>query len=60
MTVKDVALFLNVDEKTIYRLVQKGMLPAFKVSGSWRFTPGDIRLWIEAQKKSVAKCSVDA
>jgi len=32
-----VATFLNVDEKTIYRLVIKGELPGFKVLGSWRF-----------------------
>ncbi len=42
MTVRDVAAFLNVDEKTIYRLVQKGDLPGFKVSGSWRFQRPDL------------------
>lgn len=36
MTVRDVAIFLNVDEKTIYRLVTKGELPGFKVLGSWQ------------------------
>ena len=36
MTVRDVAAYLNVDEKTIYRLVIKGDLPGFKVLGSWR------------------------
>jgi len=34
MTVKDVAAFLSVDEKTIYRLVAKGDIPGFKVLGS--------------------------
>ena len=29
MTVRDVSAFLNVDEKTIYRLAQKGDLPGF-------------------------------
>ena len=37
LTVKDVALLLQVDEKTVYRLTQKGELPGFKVAGSWRF-----------------------
>ena len=41
MTVRDVAAFLNVDEKTIYRLAQRGDLPGFKVSGSWRFQRPD-------------------
>jgi excisionase family DNA binding protein len=37
MTVRNVATFLNVDEKTIYRLDIRGELPGFKVLGSWRF-----------------------
>ena len=31
MSVHDVAAYLSVDEKTIYRLVQRGELPGFKV-----------------------------
>ena len=37
MTVRDVAKFLNVGNITVYRLVQAGELPGFKVAGSWRF-----------------------
>jgi excisionase family DNA binding protein len=50
MTVRDVAAFLNVDEKTIYRLVTKGEIPGFKVLGSWRFQHHDLKCWIEAKK----------
>lgn len=50
MTVRDVAAFLNVDEKTIYRLAQKGDLPGFKVLGSWRFQKEDVGQWIEERK----------
>lgn len=50
LTVKDVASYLNVDEKTIYRLVSKGSIPGFKVSGSWRFQLQDIQRWIDLQK----------
>jgi len=50
MTVRDVAVMLNVDEKTIYRLVTKGELPGFKVLGSWRFQKSDLDAWIETQK----------
>jgi excisionase family DNA binding protein len=53
MTVRDIAVVLNVDEKTIYRLAQKGDLPGFKVSGSWRFQRPDLLAWIEAQKQGV-------
>ena len=51
MTVRDVAAFLNVDEKTIYRLAQKGDLPGFKVLGSWRFQLQDIQGWVNEQKQ---------
>ena len=59
MTVRDVAAFLNVDEKTIYRLASRGDLPGFKVAGTWRFQLIDIQTWIDKQKlrlkKSTAK-----
>ena len=51
MTVRDVAAFLNVDEKTIYRLAQKGDLPGFKVLGSWRFQRPDLEAWINRRKE---------
>ena len=50
MTVRDVAGFLAVDEKTIYRLAQQGKLPGFKVAGTWRFQPQDIQGGIDKQK----------
>jgi len=54
MTVRDVAAFLNVDEKTIYRLAQKGDLPGFKVLGSWRFQRPDLKAWIAERKDQAA------
>jgi excisionase family DNA binding protein len=50
MTVRNVAGFLSVDEKTIYRLAQQGKLPGFKVAGTWRFQLQDIQGWIDRQK----------
>ena len=55
MTVREVANYLNVDEKTVYRLVQKGELPGFKVAGTWRFKREDIDHWIEEQKRTVTE-----
>lgn len=54
MTVRDVAGFLNVDEKTIYRLAQRSELPGFKVAGTWRFKKDDIERWIEERKAQAA------
>ena len=51
MTVRDVAKFLNVGNVTVYRLVQAGELPGFKVAGSWRFQKVDLVQWIEEKKQ---------
>jgi|TARA_A100000171_G_scaffold46671_1_gene51738 excisionase family DNA binding protein len=51
LTLKEVASYLKLAEKTAYRLAAEGKLPGFKVGGSWRFKSVDIESWIEAQKK---------
>lgn len=55
ITVREVAAYLNVDEKTVYRLIKRGHLPGFKVAGAWRFKKQDIDEWIERQKSAVAR-----
>jgi PAS domain S-box-containing protein/excisionase family DNA binding protein len=54
MTVRDVADYLQVDEKTVYRLVQKRELPGFKVAGTWRFRHDEIDSWIDASREGSA------
>jgi excisionase family DNA binding protein len=53
LTLKEVAEYLKLAEKTAYRLAAEGKLPGFKVGGSWRFKRQDIESWI-IQKKSEA------
>lgn len=54
MTVHDVAAYLNVDEKTVYRLAKRAELPGFKVAGAWRFRRTDLDAWIDQQKQVAA------
>ncbi|UTW11959.1 methylation-associated defense system helix-turn-helix domain-containing protein MAD1 [Marinobacterium rhizophilum] len=49
LTIKEVASFLKVHERTVYRLAAKGDIPAFKVANSWRFRQEDIDHWITQQ-----------
>ncbi len=49
MTIGEVAAFLKVTERTIYRLAGAKKIPAFKVGGSWRFSKTDIDFWIREQ-----------
>ncbi|AXN32621.1 MULTISPECIES: methylation-associated defense system helix-turn-helix domain-containing protein MAD1 [Vibrio] len=50
LTLKEVAAYLKLAEKTAYRLASEGKLPGFKVGGSWRFKKDDLEKWIESQK----------
>lgn len=49
MTIGEVADYLKVTERTIYRLAGAKQIPAFKVGGSWRFSRVDIADWIREQ-----------
>jgi excisionase family DNA binding protein len=51
LTLKEVASYLKLAEKTAYRLAAEGKLLGLKVGGSWRFKKLDIEDWIESQKK---------
>ncbi|MEH6575682.1 MAG: helix-turn-helix domain-containing protein [Amphritea sp.] len=51
LTLKEVAEYLKLAEKTAYRLAAEGKLPGFKVGGSWRFKKEDIENWIKEQTK---------
>ncbi|MCM8854637.1 MAG: helix-turn-helix domain-containing protein [Candidatus Thiodiazotropha sp.] len=50
LTLKEVADYLKLAEKTAYRLAADGKLPGFKVGGGWRFKREDVSTWIEEQK----------
>jgi excisionase family DNA binding protein len=45
MTLEEVASYLRVHPSTIYRLLKKKQLPAFKVGSDWRFNLESIDRW---------------
>lgn len=49
MTVKELALYLKIAEKTAYRFASEGKVPGFKVGSAWRFKKSQIDEWIEKQ-----------
>ena len=55
LTIKELAKYLNVTERTIYNLLERGELPGFKVGANWRFRREDIDKWIEENMKSKIK-----
>ncbi|WP_199051914.1 helix-turn-helix domain-containing protein [Aquitalea sp. ASV15] len=46
LTMDEVAEYLKVSKRTVYRLAQSGELPAFKLGGIWRFRRSDLERWI--------------
>lgn len=54
LTIKELSAYLKTSEKTIYRLLSKNEIPAFKVGTSWRFKKEAIDDWIKHQSKESA------
>lgn len=55
LTLRELADYLKLTERTLYGLTQHGRLPVFKVGNSWRFRLRDIDAWIESQKAEVRR-----
>lgn len=53
MTVREVAKYLKIAEKTAYRFASEGKVPAFKVGNAWRFKKTEIEAWIEQQSRAI-------
>ena len=50
LTVKEVAAYLVVTERTVYRLIKDPNFPAFKVGGQWRFKIDLIDDWMRRER----------
>jgi len=58
LTLEEVAAYLKAGKRTVYRLAQKGEIPAFKLGGTWRFRRSELDRWIAEsinKKKSEAE-----
>jgi excisionase family DNA binding protein len=53
-TLDAVSAYLKAGKRTVYRLVQAGDIPAFKVGGTWRFQRSELDHWIASEIASVA------
>ena len=46
LTTEQVAQYLKVDKFTVYRLVSRKKIPAFRVGNQWRFKQEMIEAWL--------------
>ena len=54
LTLEEVASYLRVHPSTIYRLLRKRQLPAFKLGSDWRFNLESIDQWsAQAENRNV-------
>ena len=58
LTLDELAAYLKIGRRTLYGLAAKGEIPAFKVSGVWRFRRGEIDQWIADQTQASTKKEV--
>ena len=54
LTTKEVALYLRVNQYTVYRLVSQKKLPAYKVGAQWRFKRSILDHWLKTQLNTSA------
>ena len=48
LSVRDVALFLKINEQTVYRLARNGKIPARKIGKQWRFSRDEIEAMVRS------------
>ena len=51
LTIHEVAQRFHVNTTTVYRLVQRGQLPAFKIGNQWRFSETRLDEWVADRER---------
>jgi len=52
LTVEEVAKILRVSKDTVWRLLRNKELAGYRVSGSWRIHPDDLKKYLDSQKSN--------
>ena len=55
LTTDEVLEYLQVNLRTVYRLIKAGKIPAIRVGRQWRFRKRDIDAWLESQRPRGAR-----
>ena len=55
LTIREVAEYLKLADKTVYRLAAEGKIPGFKVGGAWRFRKDELLRWMTEQEQAPTK-----
>jgi len=52
LTTEEVLAYLQVNLRTVYRLIKAGKIPAVRVGRQWRFRKRDIDAWLDGQQQA--------
>lgn len=52
LTTEEVLEYLQVNLRTVYRLIKAGKIPAVRVGRQWRFRKRDIDAWLDSQRSA--------
>jgi excisionase family DNA binding protein len=52
LTANEVSEYLRIPQSTVYKLVQEGKIPGFKVGRHWRFRKTVVQDWIKAKENA--------
>jgi excisionase family DNA binding protein len=55
MTTEEVLQYLQVNLRTVYRMIKAGSIPAVRVGRQWRFRRSDLDRWLESQRLRTAE-----
>lgn len=50
LTTEEILEYLQVNLRTVYRLIKAGKIPAVRVGRQWRFRKRDIDAWLDTQR----------
>jgi excisionase family DNA binding protein len=60
LTTEEVLEYLQVNLRTVYRLIKAGKIPAVRVGRQWRFRKRDIDVWLETQRPRAGRAGAGA
>ena len=59
LTTEEVLEYLQINLRTVYRLIKAGKIPAIRVGRQWRFRKADLDEWLTSQQASSTAVTAD-
>lgn len=57
LTIEELARYLKISKHTLYKMLEKRKIPAFKIANQWRFKKEKIDRWLEEHEHQYSRKS---